>query len=137
MYQKLHMAMIALTWELIVKLCVHFCVCVSATRKLFLVSNERYGKNKTFLLQWYGIDFAPIKILLKDCLRASLIQRKIMPEIKRKWLPLYGNSVNLTYQKPSKNLCCNSDIRCIQNHLVHLVLQHQITNVKRQKRHFL
>ena len=55
----------------IVKLCVHFCVCVSKslrkwtqtdtkvtfhpppppTRKLFLVSNERYGKNKTFLLR--------------------------------------------------------------------------------------
>ena len=31
------------------------------TRKLFLVSNERYGQNKTFLLQCYGIDFAPIK----------------------------------------------------------------------------
>ena len=30
-------------------------------RKLFLISNERYGQNKTFLLQYYGIDFAPIK----------------------------------------------------------------------------
>ena len=32
-----------------------------ATRKLFLVSNERYGQNKTFLLWCYGIDCAPIK----------------------------------------------------------------------------
>ena len=31
---------------------------------LFLVSNERYDKNKTFLLRCYGIDFALIK---RDC----------------------------------------------------------------------
>ena len=50
-------------------LCPFLCLCVQKfkkmdtdpTRKLFLVSNERYGKNKTFLLRWYGIDFAPIK----------------------------------------------------------------------------
>ena len=30
-------------------------------QKTFLVSNERYVQNKTFLLQCYGIDFAPIK----------------------------------------------------------------------------
>ena len=63
---------------LIVKLCVHFVsVCLSVQKwtqtetkvtfhppvhqKTFLVSNERYGRNKTFLLRCYGIDFAPIK----------------------------------------------------------------------------
>ena len=32
-----------------------------ATRKLFLVSYERYGQNKTFLLWCYGIDIAQLK----------------------------------------------------------------------------
>ena len=31
-----------------------------ATRKLFLVSYEKYGKNKNFLFQCYGTNFAPI-----------------------------------------------------------------------------
>ena len=30
------------------------------THNLLLVSKERYGKNKTFLLRFYGIDFVPI-----------------------------------------------------------------------------
>ena len=37
------------------------------TRNLFLVSNERYGQNKTFLLRCYGIDFAPIKRYCPFC----------------------------------------------------------------------
>ena len=35
-----------------------------------LVLNETYGKNKTFLLQNYGIDFAPIKRYHKFCSQA-------------------------------------------------------------------
>ena len=31
------------------------------TGKLFLVSNERYGQKNTFLLRYYGTDFASIK----------------------------------------------------------------------------
>ena len=31
------------------------------TRNLFLVSNEKYGQNKTLLLWCYGIDFAQLK----------------------------------------------------------------------------
>ena len=46
------------------------------TRKLFLVSNERYGKNKTFLLRWYGIDFAPIKRYRHFCLLWLYIRRQ-------------------------------------------------------------
>ena len=46
------------------------------TRKLFLVSNERYGKNKTFLLQWYGIDFAPIKRYRPFCFLWLYIRRQ-------------------------------------------------------------
>ena len=82
----------------IVKLCVHFCVFVSkslrkwtqtdtkvtfhppppptTTRKLFLVSNERYGKNKTFLLRWYGIDFALIKRYRPFCFLWLYIRRQ-------------------------------------------------------------
>ena len=37
------------------------------TRKLFLVSNERYGQNKTSLPQCYCIDFAPIKRYCPFC----------------------------------------------------------------------
>ena len=66
-----------------VKLCVDFVfVCVIKLKNghrltlkslsthhhpLFLVSNERYGKNKTFLLKCYCIDFAPIKIYCSIC----------------------------------------------------------------------
>ena len=38
----------------------------------FLVSNERNGKNKTFLLQCYGIDFAPIKRYRQFCSQAYM-----------------------------------------------------------------
>ena len=38
------------------------------TRKLFLVSNERYGQINTFLLQYYGTDFASIKRYDQFCL---------------------------------------------------------------------
>ena len=46
------------------------------TRKLFLVSNERYGKNKTFLLRWYGFDFAPIKRYRPFCFLWLYIRRQ-------------------------------------------------------------
>ena len=46
------------------------------TRKLFLVSNERYGKNKTFLLWWYGIDFALIKRYCPFCFLWLYIRRQ-------------------------------------------------------------
>ena len=72
---------------------VSVCVCVSKslrkwtqtdtkvtfhppTRKLFLISNERYGKNKTFLLRWYGIDFAPIKRYCPFCFLWLYIRRQ-------------------------------------------------------------
>ena len=41
-------------------------------QQLFLVSNERYGKNKIFLLLWYGIDFAPIKRYRQFCSQAYM-----------------------------------------------------------------
>ena len=46
------------------------------TRKLFLISNERYGKNKTFLLRWYGIDFALIKRYRQFCFLWLYIRRQ-------------------------------------------------------------
>ena len=46
------------------------------TRKLNLVSNKRYGKNKTFLLRWYGIDFAPIKRYRPFCFLWLYIRRQ-------------------------------------------------------------
>ena len=46
------------------------------TRKLFLVSNERYGQNKTFLLQCYCIDFAPIKRYRPFCFLWLYIRRQ-------------------------------------------------------------
>ena len=42
------------------------------TPKFFLVSNERYGKNKTFLLGYYGIDFAQIKRYHQFCSQACM-----------------------------------------------------------------
>ena len=48
----------------------------TTTRKLFLVSNERYGKNKTFLLRWYGIDFAPIKRYRPFCFLWLFLRRQ-------------------------------------------------------------
>ena len=38
------------------------------TRKLFLVSNERYGQKNTFLLRYYGTNFASIKRYDQFCL---------------------------------------------------------------------
>ena len=38
------------------------------TRKLFLVSYERYGQINTFLLRYYGTDFASIKRYDQFCL---------------------------------------------------------------------
>ena len=38
------------------------------TMKLFLVSNERYGQINTFLLRYYGTDFASIKRYDQFCL---------------------------------------------------------------------
>merc|ERR1719495_303925 len=38
------------------------------TRKLFLVSYERYGQINTFLLQYYGTDLASIKRYDQFCL---------------------------------------------------------------------
>ena len=67
----------------IVMLCVHF-VCLKVqkchflpqppTRKLFLVSNEKFGENRSFLLWCYGIDFAPIKSycpFFHDCIQGG------------------------------------------------------------------
>ena len=42
------------------------------THNFFLVSNERYGKNKTILLQYYDIDFAPIKRYRQFCSQAYM-----------------------------------------------------------------
>ena len=39
-----------------------------ATMKLFLVSNERYGQKNTFLLRYYGTNFASIKRYDQFCL---------------------------------------------------------------------
>ena len=47
-----------------------------ATRKLFLVLNERYDQNKTFLLWCYGIDFAPIKRYHPFCFLWLYIRRQ-------------------------------------------------------------
>ena len=74
----------------IVKLCVHFvsmCHLCHVSRsqkwtqtdtkvtithpptiKLFLISNERYGQKNTFLLRYYGTDFASIKRYDQFCL---------------------------------------------------------------------
>ena len=37
-------------------------------KSLFLVSNERYGQKNTFLLRYYGTNFAPIKRYDQFCL---------------------------------------------------------------------
>ena len=52
--------------------CIHTS-CKSESSKIFnfLVSNERYDKNKTFLLQCYGIDFALIKRYCQFCIHTS------------------------------------------------------------------
>ena len=47
-----------------------------ATRKLFLVSNERYGQINTLLLCWYGIDFASIKIYINNFIFWLYIRRQ-------------------------------------------------------------
>ena len=39
---------------------------------IFLVSNERYDKNKTLLLRCYGINFAPIKRYRQFCSQAYM-----------------------------------------------------------------
>ena len=46
------------------------------TIKLFWVSNERFGQNKTFLLRCYGIDFAPIKRYHPFCFLWLYIRRQ-------------------------------------------------------------
>ena len=45
------------------------------TRKLFLVSNERYGQINTFLLRYYGTDFASIKRYDQFCFLLMYIRR--------------------------------------------------------------
>ena len=76
-------------YNIIVKLCVHFVSMCHVSRsqkwtqtdtkvtfhppppptmKLFLVSNERYGQKNTFLLRYYGTDFASIKRYDQFCL---------------------------------------------------------------------
>ena len=73
----------------VVKLCVHFVSMCHVSRsqkwtqtdtkvtfhppppptmKLFLVSNERYGQKNTFLLRYYGTNFASIKRYDQFCL---------------------------------------------------------------------
>ena len=45
------------------------------TMKLFLVSNERYGQINTFLLRYYGTDFASIKRYDQFCFLLMYIRR--------------------------------------------------------------
>ena len=45
------------------------------TIKLFLVSNERYGQINTFLLRYYGTDFASIKRYDQFCFLLMYIRR--------------------------------------------------------------
>ena len=56
----------------------HFSPTATAThhQKTFLVSNERYGQNKTFLLRCYGIYFAPIKRYHPFCFLWLYIRRQ-------------------------------------------------------------
>ena len=64
--------------------------------QLFLVSNERYGKNKTFLLRCYGIDFAPIKRYNSFCfLMIVHKEAKIIPLWSLNSLPLISLSAFL------------------------------------------
>ena len=56
--------------NIIVKFCVNFvslCLKAFKIKSLFLVSNDWYAQNKTFLLQYYGIVFGPIKIYCQFC----------------------------------------------------------------------
>ena len=52
--------------------------------KLFFISNERYCKKKTFLLQYYGIDFASMKRYCQFCFWANrfLYINKSLKEIR-------------------------------------------------------
>ena len=69
------------------------------TRKLFLVSNERYGQINTFLLRCYGTDFASIKRYDQFCF--------LLLYIRRHRFSLYSlySSLPISFQLSHPSLC--------------------------------